>query len=113
MVNEIRRLVSASGEYVWLHHYRDKRREVDLVLERPNGDVVAVEIKASSSPVWDDIKHLIWLRDELDVVSPGSFRAGVLLHTGSFDRTVTDRIAMRPASSLWASHNSPFNPKQV
>ena len=101
--NEVARQLSASGEPLHLHHYRDSAgREVDLVIERADGAVVAVEIKSTASPGTDHLKHLAWIRDHLDAVSPDTFRAGVLLHTGRRSLKVGDRLYSAPIDTLWS-----------
>ena len=103
-VNEMVRQLSASRPAERAHHYRDHDgREVDLLLESPDGAVTAVEIKATSSPRAEDLRHVAWLRDRLDAASGGDFRAGVLLHTGQQHLTVGDRLYLRPVQSLWAT----------
>ena len=103
-VNEIARQLSASQRDCTLSHYRDNQgREIDLVLEDADGGVVAVEIKATRSPDPRRVDHLAWLRDRLDAVAPGAFRAGVLLHTGEQSGKVGDRLHLRPIDSLWAA----------
>lgn len=105
-VNEISRQMSASGARVRMFHYRDHRkREIDLVLERRDGAVVGVEVKATSSPTAGHLRHVRWLRDKLDSAAPGTFRAGVLLHTGPHSLTVGDRLHLRPISMLWSSRS--------
>ena len=100
--NEAVRQLSASGEPLHLHHYRDSAgHEVDLVIERADGAVVAVEIKGTASPGTDHLKHLAWMRDHLDAVSPDAFRAGVLLHTGPRSLKVGDRLYSAPIDTLW------------
>ena len=87
-----------------MFHYRDhQKREIDLVLERRDGAVVAVEVKATSSPSAGHLRHVRWLRDKLDSAAPGTFRAGVLLHTGPQSLTVGDRLHLRPISMLWST----------
>ena len=87
-----------------LYHYRDNQdHEVDLILEAPNGDVVAVEIKATRSPNPAHFNHLAWLRDRLDRVAPGSYRAGILLHTGDQHGKIGDRLHLRPINCLWSN----------
>ena len=101
-VNEIARHVPTASGRLRLHHYRDhKGREIDLVIERADGAVVAVEVKATSSPSADHLRNAGWLRDHLDSVLPGAFRAGILLHTGDQRLTVGDRLHLRPISTLW------------
>ena len=101
-VNEIVRLCSAAEMPVSLHHYRDNaQREVDLVLERSDGAVVAVEIKTTSSPRPDDLRNLVYFRDRLDAVEPGAFRAGVLLHSGANTLPHDDRLLSASLDTLW------------
>jgi len=102
VVNEIARGLAVSAERLRLHHYRDHRgQEVDLVIERPDGAVVAAEIKATGSPSAVQLRHVAHLRDRLDETAPGAFRAGVLLHTGEEELTVGDRLHLRSISALW------------
>lgn len=102
VVNEIARAVASSSTRLRLHHYRDHQgHEVDLVIERADGAVVAVEIKATSSPSVDQLRHVAWLRDRLDSASPGAFCAGILLHTGNQEFTVGDRLHICPIDTLW------------
>lgn len=101
--NEIDRQLSSAEDDIRLSHYRDNQgREIDLVLEGFDGGVVAVEIKATRSPTSSQLQHLAWLRDKLDVAAPGSFRSGVLLHTGDQSGKISDRLYLRPISALWS-----------
>lgn len=107
VVNEIARQLSVSQWGCTLSHYRDhKGHEVDLVLEADNGKVVAVEVKATASPARSHMDNLRWMRDKVDSAKPGSFQAGILLHTGSHTVSVDDRLHMRPISSLWSGNQS-------
>lgn len=108
VVGEIARQLSAGGPRVTLHHYRDNsRHEVDLILERADGAVVAVEVKATSSPRASDLRHLAHLRDRLDATEPGAFRAGVLLHTGGGAFPMGDRLRTAPIDTLWTDPAHP------
>jgi len=101
-VNEILRQTSSVSPSVRLHHCRhDSRQEIDLVIERGDGRVVAVEIKATASPRLDHLRHVAWLRDRLDSAAPGTFRAGVLLHTAPRAYKLGDRLYSLPLSTLW------------
>ncbi len=102
-VNEIAQQIAAADDAIGLHHFRDSAgREVDLVLERTDGQVVAVEIKASASPAPSQVGNLAWLRDLMDRTEPGSFAAGVLLHTGHHALKLGDRLYLLPIDRLWA-----------
>jgi predicted AAA+ superfamily ATPase len=82
-----------------LYHLRqrDARREVDLVAEVTAGDVVAIEIKATSAPSRDDARHLMWLRDQLGE----RFLCGAVLHTGPRPFRLDDRVLALPICCLW------------
>lgn len=99
--NEITRQASAASGRLNVFHYRDGRHEIDLVLEGPGGSLIAIEVKATSSPDPGRLRPMAWLRDRIDAVEPGAFRAGYLLHTGRQTFTVGDRLHLRPISDLW------------
>ncbi|QAY59540.1 hypothetical protein ET475_05775 [Microbacterium protaetiae] len=40
-------------------------REVDLIVERTNGSCVAIEVKLSDHATDRDVRHLLWLKDQL------------------------------------------------
>ena len=103
VVAEIARQASSSASRISLWHFRDARHEIDLILERPDGSIVAVEVKASSSPSPRAADHLRWLRDRLDDTAPGTFTGGVLLHMGEHHSSLGDRLSMWPISSLWTT----------
>ena len=83
-----------------LYHYRDRdQRDVGLIIERFDGSIVAVEIKAAASIHVRDFNGIKHLRDKLG----SRFVAGALLYTGSDTLPVDDRIAAVPLSGLWSS----------
>lgn len=102
VVGEIARQTAAADTRITMWHYRDSHHEVDLILERPDGGILAVEVKASSSPSPGTADHLRWLRDRLAQTAPGLFLGGTVLHMGEHDLKIGDRIHMRPISSLWS-----------
>ena len=66
-------------EEVGLYHFRDKRkREVDIVLERPDGRIIGVEVKASATVRRQDFNGLAALAE----LAGAAFERGVLLYTG-------------------------------
>lgn len=61
-----------------LMYWRDEEnREVDFVIER-DGKLIAVEVKATTRPTFDDWKHLRYFVSQYDRTAMG----GVLLHGG-------------------------------
>ena len=63
-----------------LHHYRDKaQREVDVVLERNDGGIIGIEVKAAATVTTDDFRGLRFLRDKLGT----QFKAGAVLYAAT------------------------------
>lgn len=66
-------------EEVGLYHFRDKRkREVDIVLERPDGRIVGVEVKASATLRRRNFDGLAALAE----FAGTAFERGVIMYTG-------------------------------
>jgi predicted AAA+ superfamily ATPase len=100
-VSELIRQASASdlSPELSFHHYRDQPgNEVDLVIERSNGEVVGIEVKASATPRPRDAAGLKLLRDKLGE----RFRQGFLLHLGPAPIPLGDRLSALPLAALWA-----------
>jgi predicted AAA+ superfamily ATPase len=99
VLGEVRRLASTSDARPRLHYLREHGgMEVDVLLESRDGRVVAVEVKATSSPRPADARWLIALRDRLGE----RFVRGVVLHLGPDAATYGDRIDALPLSLLWS-----------
>jgi len=81
-----------------LAHFRDRTGiEVDLVVERSDGFVTAIEVKSATMVDRSDGKGLRFLRDKLG----DRFIAGVVFHTGPLTVELDDRIWATPISALW------------
>lgn len=76
--------------------FRDGTHEADLILERGDQKVVALEIKLAASPSSDSIKHLTWLRNTLgeDLLD------AAIITTGAHAYRREDGIAVIPAALL-------------
>jgi predicted AAA+ superfamily ATPase len=77
----------------WRTHDGD---EVDLVIEREDGAVAALEVKAASRVTARDLRSLVKLRAKLGA----RFFAGVVLYTGARAYT-QDGIQIVPIGRLW------------
>jgi len=98
-MEELLRQADWAKHPVQLFHYRDKQqREVDVVLERHDGDLVGVEVKASATPATGDFTGLRHLRDKLG----SRFKSGVVLRTGPDTLPFGDRLAAVPVAGLWS-----------
>lgn len=81
-------------------HLRTNRgdHEIDLIVEGTDGQVVGFEVKLATSVDDADVRHLLWLRDQLpdDVVDL------VVLTTGSVAYRRPDGVAVVPLALLGA-----------
>lgn len=96
---QLRPEVSAAANGTKLFHLRTGggRREIDVVAQRSDGSILALEIKASATPTLSDARHLIWLRDQLGE----RFVGGAVLHTGPGIFPLEEQILALPISTLW------------
>lgn len=94
---ELLRLSEWAGTDVRLHHYRQGRDEIDLIMESRSGEIVAVEVKASATIRSRDYRAIVKLRD----ARTEGFRAGVVVYTGAQTVPLGDRIWAMPVSGLW------------
>jgi predicted AAA+ superfamily ATPase len=89
----------------WRTHDGD---EVDLVLEREDGAIVALEVMVASRVTGRDLRSLLKLRTKLG----GQFLGGVVLYTGA--RAYThDGMQVVPISRLWGGRGSSLNQNPI
>lgn len=100
VVGEVKKQLAWSGTRAQMFHFRDQHgAEVDLLLERPDGRIVAIEVKAAATPHGKDFKHLAALRDKLGDRFVHGFVLGMHPTPASFG----DRLTGLPISALWTS----------
>ena len=81
-----------------MYHYRDyKQSEVDVILEGPGGDLVAIEIKSSETISGDDFKGIRQFQE----VAGGRFLHGILLYAGNTSLPFGEKCTALPITSLW------------
>jgi predicted AAA+ superfamily ATPase len=71
--------------------------EIDLIIEREDGRVVAIEVKLASSPRNDAVKHLNWLQSE---IGDDDLLDRVIVTTGAEAYRRADGVAVIPAALL-------------
>jgi predicted AAA+ superfamily ATPase len=86
-------------EYRVFHFHDHESREVDIVVELPNGKVMAIEVKASRTISRKDFRGMSYLRDMLN----DRFHCGLVLYTGAEVQSYGDRIYSAPISALWTA----------
>jgi uncharacterized protein len=95
---QLRADASASDALPRLHHLRDRDgHEVDLLVDYGRKGIIAIEVKAAATVSRTDTAHLRWLQERLGT----TFRAGIVLHTGSRVYRFSDTIVAAPISCLW------------
>lgn len=96
--SEIMKLMSASDLRLTPYHFRDQRmREVDIVLERDDGMIVGIEVKASATVKSSDFGGLRTLAEACG----GRFAYGVILYDSAEFVPFGERLAAASLSSLW------------
>jgi len=100
VVSELRKQISWTDPRTGLYHFRTAAgSEVDAVLERADGTVAGIEVKASATAGQADFAALRGLQGQLG----RRFRAGVVLYTGEQVVPVGDGLWLVPLPLLWAS----------
>ncbi len=96
--SEVQKLMTASDLRVAAHHFRDRDgREVDVVLERDDGMIVGIEVKASATVKTGDFSGLKALAE----AAGDRFAYGVVLYDSADIVPFGDRLAAAPLSCLW------------
>jgi predicted AAA+ superfamily ATPase len=95
---ELNKQLSLMAGGVKLYHFRTSdQKEIDFLLERDDGKLLAIEIKASTVVMPADFRHIRFLADAM----PGQLTRGIILYQGEKPiRFDTDLFAL-PLSALW------------
>jgi predicted AAA+ superfamily ATPase len=90
--------VYAQASEAEVGHLRTHRgdHEVDLVVERDDGRIIAMEVKLGSSPGNDSVRHLEWLSRQLG----DELLDAIVVTTGTEAYRRPDGIAVVPAALL-------------
>jgi predicted AAA+ superfamily ATPase len=100
-VMELRKQLGWSDRRAGMFHFRDtKGAEVDVILELPTGEIVGIEIKATTSPRAEDFSGLRYLQSLVG----DRFRRGILLHTGETTISPSKDLLALPFGALWAKY---------
>ncbi len=81
-----------------LYHYQRDREDVDLILERADGQIAAIEVKSRATITSRDYKWLIKLRDRRG----SQFSTGIVIHPRAETIPLGDRLWALPIAALWA-----------
>ena len=98
VVGELRKQVSWTDPQTALCHLRTAAgSEVDVVLEKPDGSIAAIEVKGSATVAASDFAALKALREQLG----RQFKGGVVLYLGEKIVPFGDNLFLLPLPVLW------------
>ena len=96
--SEVMKLMTASDLRLTPYHFRDQQmHEVDIVLERDDGRIVGIEIKASATVKSSDFSGLRTLAETCKT----KFAYGVFIYYSADNDPYGDSMDAAPLSSLW------------
>ncbi len=96
--SEVLKLMTASDLQLDVYHFRDRQmHEVDIALERDDGAIAGIEVKASASVRSGDFAGL----RSLAKACGERFASGVVLYDGTEVVPFGDKLAAAPLSCLW------------
>ena len=83
-----------------LYHYRDReKREIDFIIQRNDGKILAIEVKSGSSISRDSFKHIKWFKNNIvkdqEVI-------GIVLYTGKDILSFGSNLWAIPIGCLWS-----------
>ncbi len=97
VLSEVLKLAVGADVRFTPHHFRVDRDEVDVVLERDDGAMAALEIKASATVQAKDFSGI----RKLAAASKGRFVYGAVLYDGDDVIPFDSHLAAVPIASLW------------
>lgn len=98
VATELLKLLSFSEIRANLLHFRTSDgKEVDFILERPDGTLAGIEIKTSTRVVSDDFKGL----KELQQAMGNDLQCGIVLYTGKDTVPFGEKLFAVPFAALW------------
>ncbi len=95
----LKHATTADDDYQLLYYRDIDKTEVDIVIEKPAGQLVGIEIKAAATVKERDLRGLKKLAD----LAGDQFTAGVLLYDGDETLPLGDKLWAAPLSTLWGA----------
>jgi len=109
VVAELMRQATTIDEALTFAHFRDRSGvEVDIIVERPDGSVLTIEVKSARSVNQRDASGLTFLRDRLG----DRFQCGILFHTGPLTARLGERVWAVPVTALWGGTSRSRDPME-
>lgn len=98
VATELLKAISKSNEKYQLCHFRSSdNKEIDFILEKPNGELAAIEVKSSDNVNALDFKHLKLFKS----LTKQDFRCGIVLYQGQEIVPFDHDLFAVPLACLW------------
>ena len=98
--NELQKQIDTTENRCILYHYRDReKREIDFIVEGYHGDLLGIEVKASTTPSLNDFKQLKSVKEKIQL--PDKKFIGIVLYTGNHIVSFGDSMWAVPISCLY------------
>jgi predicted AAA+ superfamily ATPase len=98
VATELRKQLSRMSAGGKLYHFRTSdQKEIDFLVEGPDGRLLAIEVKASTAVLPGDFRHIRFLEEAL----PGKFIQGIILYQGTKTVRFSPTLFALPLSALW------------
>jgi predicted AAA+ superfamily ATPase len=82
-----------------LFHYRDhQKREIDFIIERKDGSLLCLEVKAGTTVGSSDFKHITWFKENIAKTRPCH---GIILYSGNRQIAFGPDLLAIPIPALW------------
>lgn len=96
--NQLAAVAETKGGYS-LSHYRDaNKREIDFIVDRPDGAILGIEVKSGSALGPEDFKHLKWFAKNM---AKSEF-TGIVLYSGEHTLRFGEGFYAVPLAALGA-----------
>ena len=81
-----------------LYHFRTQnRKEIDFIIQKRNGEMIAIEVKAANVVSHSDFKHIEYLQS----IAGKDFLQGIILYQGNKILSFGNKCCAMPISALW------------
>jgi predicted AAA+ superfamily ATPase len=97
VATELERQASWFSEALSFWHYRERDREVDVIVERPSGEILGIQVKAGATVRASDFRGLVHMRERIGA----RLVAGVVLYAGEQTLPFGEGMWALPLSALW------------
>ena len=97
VATELKKQLALMDDGILYHLRTSDLKEIDFVVEKRNGDLLAIEVKASHTVMPDDFRHIRFLEKAL----PDKFVRGIVLYSGEKTIEFGKNLFAVPLTALW------------